>query len=147
METHHQMELAPSEVIEEKALFCTVCQEGTTITCVRCQSPLCLAHSYREEGGSRSHCRACADEIVGVCDICDALHARACHECGQKVCQDHAKRVVERWGWGGLAGQGGVTNWFPILRTYCQEHGRQHFSLPKPSLKTFRGYDGSSPEW
>jgi hypothetical protein len=108
---------------------------------------LCETHSYREEGGTRDYCRTCADAIVGVCDVCDVLHAKPCRECGLKVCQDHQKRVIERWGWGGLPGQGSVTSWFPVIRTYCQEHGKNRFDVPQPGQKSMAGYDGSSLEW
>lgn len=126
---------------------CVVCAETAVHTCRRCKADLCQAHSYCEEGGTLYYCRACADDIVGVCDVCDALHARPCRECGMKVCEAHQKRVIERWGWGGVPGQGGVTAWFPILRTYCQEHGQNRIDVPRPALRTFTGYDGSSPEW
>jgi hypothetical protein len=134
---------------EEEAVvaICTVCEAVATTACTRCQTALCETHYYQEEGGTLAYCRACADDIVGVCGICDALHARPCRECGLKVCTDHHKRVIERWGWGGAPGQGGVVSWFPMIRTYCQEHGQNRFDLPKPIQRTLTGYDGSSPEW
>ena len=126
---------------------CVVCEVATETVCHHCQAAICETHSYREPEGTLTYCRNCADELVGVCGICEALHARPCRECGLKVCEAHHKRVIERWGWGGAPGQGGVVSWFPMLRTYCQEHGRQRFDLPKPLKETFSGYDGSSPEW
>lgn len=137
------VEAAPAEA----TIVCTACQEPATQVCYRCGTALCEAHSFREAGGTRAYCRACADAIVGVCDVCDALHARPCKECGKKVCEVHQKRVIERWGWGGAPGQGGVTSWFPVMRTYCQEHGQNRLDVPKPNLRTMVGYDGSSPEW
>lgn len=131
----------------EAVAHCAICEAPAGRVCYRCQANLCESHSYREEGGTRDYCRACADAIVGVCDVCDVLYAKPCRECGVKVCQDHQKRVVERWGWGGLPGQGGVTSWFPVIRTYCQEHGKNRFDVPKPDLKSMAGYDGSSLEW
>ena len=132
---------------EATVSLCSVCDVPATVTCQHCSTALCETHTYRETGGRLSYCRRCADEIVGVCAICDALHTRSCRECGLHVCEAHQKRVIERWGWGGAPGQGGVTNWFPVLRTYCQEHGRHRLDVPKPSTRTFTGYDGSSPEW
>jgi hypothetical protein len=100
-----------------------------------------------EENGRLDYCRTCADALVGVCAVCEALPAKPCRECGMKVCQAHQKRVIERWGWGGLPGQGSVLDWFPMIRTYCQEHGRHRFDLPKPIQKALLGYGGTSPEW
>lgn len=133
--------------VETDVAGCTVCGEPAVRACERCAAALCADHSYHEAGGALFYCRSCADAIVGVCDVCDALHARPCRECGLKVCEAHQKRVIERWGWGGAPGQGGVLSWFPVIRTYCQEHGRNRVDVPKPSLRTFTGYDGSSPEW
>lgn len=126
---------------------CLVCQAVAGRVCYQCGAALCDTHSYREKDGTLDYCRACADQIVGVCDVCEALHARPCRQCGMKVCEDHQKRVIERWGWGGAPGQGGFTSWFPVLRTYCQEHGQNRFDVPKPTLTSLKGYDGSSPEW
>jgi hypothetical protein len=142
-----QPETAPAASESETPVQCAACEAPAVLVCYRCKADLCQAHSYREENGTRDYCRACADALVGVCDVCDALYAKACRECGMKVCQDHQKRVVERWGWGGLPGQGGVTSWFPMIRTYCQEHGQNRFDVPKPDLKSMAGYDGSSLEW
>lgn len=133
--------------IDSEISYCSSCGELATHTCQRCKVNLCEAHSYHEDGSMLHYCRACADRIVGVCDVCDALHARPCRECGKKVCDDHRKQVIERWGWGGVPGQGGFTDWFPVIRTYCQEHGRNRVDIPKPALRRFTGYDGSSPEW
>lgn len=132
---------------ENEGTVCIICETTATLACHRCEMPLCEIHSYREEGGTLPYCRTCADELVGVCGVCEALHARPCRECDLKVCADHQKRVIERWGWGGAPGQGGVTDWFPVLRTYCREHGQHRLDVPKPLLRTFQGYDGSSPEW
>lgn len=136
-------------VVEDEVptVFCTACEEIAAHTCHRCEMALCKRHSYHEENGTLQYCRACADAIVGVCDICDALHARPCRECGCKVCETHSRRVIERWGWGGAPGQGGFMSWFPMIRTYCQQHGSHRISLPKPKMRAFKGYDGSSPEW
>ena len=133
--------------LESKAVYCVICEAPALHGCHRCESALCDNHTYREPEGTLDYCRACADQIVGVCDVCDALHARPCRECGLKVCEAHRKQVIERWGWGGAPGQGGVTSWFPMLRTYCQEHGKNRADVPKPTLRSLKGYDGSSPEW
>lgn len=147
-DNEHVVPLSESTLtVDEEVMHCAACEEVASQSCHRCETALCETHSYHEEGGSLYYCRACADDIVGVCHVCDAIHARPCRECGNKVCEAHAKAVIERWGWGGAPGQGGFTSWFPMIRTYCQEHGRQRFSLPKPQLRTFKGYDGSSPEW
>ena len=132
---------------EEVTTHCATCETTATTVCHRCQADLCESHTYRETNGTLDYCRRCADFIVGVCTVCDALHARPCRECGMKVCAEHQKRVIERWGWGGAPGQGGVVSWFPMIGTYCQEHGKNRFDLPKPVQRTFTGYDGSSPEW
>lgn len=116
-------------------------------TCLGCKTALCAAHVYREENGTLTFCHACADEKVGICADCGVLHARPCRECSKKVCDDCAKKVIERWGWGGDPGQGGVTSWFPFVRTYCQEHGDGRVDRARPAQKNFMGYDGSSPEW
>jgi len=128
-------------------VVCTTCDEPGVNECRRCKTSLCMTHSYHEEGSTLYYCRACADDLVGVCEVCEALHTRACRECGMKVCEAHQKRIIERWGWGGAPGQGGVTSWFPVLRTYCQEHSRGRLDVPKPELSTFKGFDASSPEW
>jgi hypothetical protein len=127
--------------------LCTTCAEPAANACRRCRTSICEVHSYHEKSSILYYCRACADALVGVCDVCEALHARPCRECGMKVCQEHQKRVIERWGWGGAPGQGGVTSWFPVMRTYCQEHGHGRVDVPKPTLSIFKGYDASSPEW
>lgn len=127
--------------------MCAACDAVAEHECVSCQIPLCDACSYHEEGGTKFYCRACADEIVGVCDECDALYAKPCRTCGKKVCDACRKSVIERWGWGGVGGQGGFTTWFPVVRTYCQEHGQHQLDAVKPTRRTFKGYDGSSPEW
>ena len=147
----HQTDSLPDETpqpaSEIEAIPCAVCAAPAEYICYRCKTDLCAAHTYREEEGTLDYCRACADALVGVCDVCDALHAKPCRECGMKVCQEHRKQVIERWGWGGLPGQGGVTSWFPMIRTYCQDHGQNRFDVAKPTLKSMTGYDGSSPEW
>ena len=134
----------PAEV---EIVYCATCGIEAGRTCHRCATNLCDAHTYREENGTLDYCRACADALVGVCAVCDALHTKPCRECGMKVCEAHQKRVIERWGWGGMPGQGSVLDWFPMIRTYCQEHGRQRFDLPKPVQRALSGHDGSSPEW
>jgi hypothetical protein len=115
-------------------------------TCHRCQKELCAQCTYREDKGTLTYCRDCANALVGVCDVCDAVHAKPCHECGLMVCELHHKKVIEKWGWGGRAGQGGVLEWFPVMRTYCQEHGQKRSDRSKPEQR-FTGMDGSSPEW
>ena len=148
METAQSAPVDPLPVEAEATVsLCSQCNTPAIATCKQCGTDLCETHTYRESNGRLNYCRNCADDIVGVCAICDALHTRNCRECGLHVCEDHQKRVIERWGWGGAPGQGGVTNWFPVLRTYCQEHGQHRVDLPKPSKRTFTGYDGSSPEW
>jgi hypothetical protein len=148
---------ATSEVVEETAEIgeetavplqnpCTCGRAEIEVTCHRCQKELCAHCTYREENGALVYCRDCANVLVGVCDVCDALHARPCHECGTMVCELHHKRVIEKWGWGGRAGQGSVLEWFPVMRTYCQEHGQNRVDRPKPQQR-FMGMDGSSPEW
>jgi len=140
---------ANSEAADAAAPLLNPCSCGRgeiELHCQRCQKELCAQCAYREEGGHLDYCRSCANILVGVCDVCDALHAKPCHSCGKMVCEQHHKRVVERWGWGGRAGQGGVLEWFPIVRTYCQEHGRDRHDRPRPE-KRFTGLDGSSPEW
>lgn len=127
--------------------LCITCDKPAINNCHRCRTSICDIHSYHEKSSILYYCRACADALVGVCDVCEALHARPCRECGMKVCQEHQKRIVARWGWGGAPGQGGVTSWFPVMRTYCQEHSRGQVDVPKPALGTFKGYDASSPEW
>jgi hypothetical protein len=129
------------------ASLCQCGQQEAIYSCTRCQAALCDTCSYHEENGTSYYCRDCANEIVGVCDVCNAIHAQPCHDCRKMVCEQHQKRVIERWGWGGAPGQGGFTSWFPIVRTYCQEHGKHRFDIPKPELKALKGYDGSSPEW
>jgi len=115
-------------------------------TCHRCQIKLCAQCAYHEENGKLFFCRECANILVGVCEVCDAVHARPCRECGKMVCELHQKRIVERWGWGGRPGQGGVLEWFPVMSTYCEEHGQNRNHHPKPERR-FTGLDGSSPEW
>lgn len=115
-------------------------------TCHRCQKELCAQCTYREDNGTLTYCRDCANVLVGVCDVCDAVHAKPCHECGLMVCELHYKKVIEKWGWGGRSGQGGVLEWFPVMRTYCQEHGQNRDDRRKPQQR-FAGLDGSSPEW
>ena len=149
--TQEAMDLSvTSEVMAETAVPqqtpCSCGRAEIEFTCYRCQKELCAPCTYREEGGTLTYCRDCANALVGVCDICDALHARPCHECGQMVCELHHKKVIEKWGWGGRAGQGGVLEWFPVMRTYCQEHGQNRTNHPKPEQR-FTGLDGSSPEW
>lgn len=146
----NNVEATDEEIVSdenEEIAVCMVCEETALNICRRCKGNLCETHSYIEEGGTFYYCRGCADEIVGVCAVCDALRARPCRECGMKVCEAHHKRVIERWGWGGAPGQGGFTSWFPVLYTYCQEHGQNRFDIAKPTAKVFKGYDGSSPEW
>jgi hypothetical protein len=125
---------------------CSCGRGKIAFNCYRCQKALCVECVYREENGTLTYCRSCANSLVGVCDVCDALYAKPCHECGKMVCEVHHKRVIERWGWGGRAGQGGVLEWFPILRTYCQDHGQNRTDKAKPEQR-FTGLDGSSPEW
>ena len=137
----------PTETTEEVAPTCHTCAEAASDACVKCGAPLCTAHRYHDEGSTVYFCRSCADAAVGVCDVCDALYARACEVCGQKVCEVHQVRVVHRWGWGGLPGQGGVTDWFPMTATYCAEHGKGRTDAPRPSERSMKGYDASSPEW
>lgn len=142
-------ETAESQSEESAAPLAAICECGRgeiEFTCHRCLKALCAQCTYREEGGTLTYCRDCANILVGVCDVCDALHAKACRECGMMVCELHQKRVVERWGWGGRSGQGGVLEWFPMIRTYCQEHGKNRSDQPKPEQR-FTGLDGSSPEW
>jgi hypothetical protein len=141
--------LTEDAVVETAApltVLCTCGRSEIEFTCYRCQKELCAQCTYREDGGTRTYCRDCANALVGVCDVCDAVHAKACHECGMMVCELHRKQVIERWGWGGRAGQGGVLEWFPILRAYCQEHGQNKTDRAKPEER-FTGLDGSSPEW
>ena len=150
----------PEEAIEKQPeiVFCTACAlensenpESEAVvaehTCFSCKEPLCENHSYREENGRLNFCYACADKAVGICAECGVLHARSCRECSKKVCDECSKKIIARWGWGGSPGQGGVTNWFPFIHTYCQEHGQNRFDLPRPAKRSFMGYDGSSPEW
>ena len=132
------VETLPAET-EAVVTHCTTCETTATTACYRCHTALCEGHSYREVGGSLDYCRGCADFIVGVCAVCDALHARPCRECGVKVCTDHQRQVIERWGWGGVPGQEGVVNWLPMIGTYCQEHGKNRVDLPKPVQRTFTG--------
>ncbi|MDX1523463.1 MAG: hypothetical protein R3264_17690 [Anaerolineae bacterium] len=139
--------IAPPDAAEAEVELCSQCEAVAAQSCRQCNIHLCDACSYHEAGGTKYYCRACADALVGVCDVCEALHARPCRTCGLKVCEAHQKRVTVRWGWGGVSGQGGVVDWFPILHTYCQEHGQNRLDIPRPLLKTFNGYDGSSPEW
>ncbi len=129
------------------AALCHCGQQEAAFSCTRCQTGLCEVCSYHEENGTTYYCRECANDIVGVCDVCDAIHAYPCHTCQKMVCEQHQKQVIERWGWGGAPGQGGFTNWFPIKRTYCEEHGKNRLDTPKPKLKALKGYDGTSPEW
>ncbi|HZD10155.1 MAG TPA: hypothetical protein VE553_02345 [Candidatus Binatia bacterium] len=125
---------------------CSCGRAEIEFTCHRCGKELCALCTYREENGTLAYCRECANVLVGVCDICDTLHAKPCQECGMMLCEAHQTRVVERWGWGGRSGQGGVVEWFPIVRTYCQEHGQNRVDRAKPERR-FTGVDGSSPEW
>jgi len=140
-------ETVENEVVENEVVLCSQCEAVAVQSCRRCKTDLCDNCSYHEADSPKYYCRACADALVGVCDICEALHARPCRTCGTKVCQAHHKRVISRWGWGGAAGQGGVVDWFPVLQTYCQEHGQNRLDVIKPAVKTLKGYDGSSPEW
>jgi hypothetical protein len=134
------------DTAESLADPCSCGRGKIAFNCYRCQKALCVECVYREENGTLTYCRSCANSLVGVCDVCDALHAKACHECGKMVCVQHHKRVIERWGWGGRSGQGGVLEWFPIRHTYCLEHGQTRTDRAKPE-KRFTGLDGSSPEW
>lgn len=142
-------ETAEPAIEENAAPLPDLCECGRgeiEFTCHRCHKELCAQCTYREENGTLTYCRDCANILVGVCDVCDALHAKPCRECGKMVCELHHKRVIERWGWGGRTGQGGVLEWFPMIRTYCQEHGKNRLDRPKPERR-FTGLDGSSPEW
>lgn len=139
--TEDELALTPPERI------CQACNEAAVNACRRCGAQMCPAHSYHDEGSELYFCRACADEIVGLCAICDALYARPCRECGRKVCADHQVQVIQRWGWGGAPGQGGVTDWFPVMAIYCPEHGKGHSNAPRPKARSMKGYDASSPEW
>lgn len=142
-------ETASPEIEETAAPLAIPCECGrgdVEFACYRCDKELCAECIYQEENGSLIYCRDCANLLVGVCDVCDALHAKPCWECSKMVCEEHRKQVVERWGWGGRSGQGGVLEWFPMIRTYCQEHGQNRVDRPKPEQR-FTGLDGSSPEW
>jgi hypothetical protein len=142
-------ETVNSEVEETTAPLTAMCECGRgeiEFSCHRCYKQLCVQCKYQEENGSLTYCRNCANILVGVCDVCDALHAKPCRECSKMVCDQHHKRVIERWGWGGRSGQGGVLEWFPMIRTYCQDHGKNRLDRPQPE-KRFTGLDGSSPEW
>ncbi len=135
-------------VHEEEAtpLVCARCDQPAVFTCSHCEAALRGSQSYRAPTTGQVCCRTCADARWGVCDVYDALPARHCQECGRKVCQEHQRQVIARWGWGTTPGTG-VTDWFPILQTYCLEHGKDRPDVPQPAMRTLTGYDGSSPEW
>ncbi|MDT8305735.1 MAG: hypothetical protein RRC07_07340 [Anaerolineae bacterium] len=141
---------ASAEIGEETdappEILCSCSRAAVEHTCLRCQRELCALCTYREENGTLTYCRDCANTLVGVCDICDALHAKPCHQCGTMVCDGHQTQITKRWGWGGRSGQGGVLEWFPMKRTYCPEHGQGRVDKPRPAQR-FSGFDGSSPEW
>lgn len=133
--------------LDEIQPLCTACAEVAAATCFACAAALCLVHAYADpDDTTHAYCRACADARFGVCAICEQMPARACRECGRKVCSDHQRRVIGRWGWGAAAGMR-VVDWFPMWQTYCPEHGQNRSDAPRPVVRNLAGYDGSSPEW